>query len=71
MAWRISAIFLSFYSDELCHRFKLLVQEKFAGNNSDIINKEIVAIVDKLLEYKKMSKKQNKQVLIKCNLLHK
>ena len=57
--------------DELCNRLKLLLQEKHAGNNSNIIDEEIVAIVDKLLEYKCISKKQHKQILIKCNLLHK
>ena len=64
-------IFLSSDPDELCDRLKLLLQEKHAGNNSDLINVEIVAIVDKLLEYKCISKKQHKQILIKCNLLHK
>ena len=62
-------IFLSSDPDELCDRLKVLLQEKHAGNNSDIINDEIVAIVDKLLEYKCISKKQHKQILIKCNLL--
>ena len=61
-------IFLSSDSNELCDRLKLLLQEKQAGNNSDIINEEIVAIVDKLLEYKCISKKEHKQILIKCNL---
>ena len=42
--------FLSSDPDELCHRLKLLLQKKHGGNNSDIINQEIVAIVDKLLE---------------------
>ena len=64
-------IFLSSDPDELCDRLKLLLQEKHAGNNSDSINDEIVAIIDKLLEYKCISKKQHKQILIKCNLLHK
>ena len=64
-------IFLSSDPDELCNRLKLLLQEKYAGNNSDIINDETVAIVDKLLEYKCISKKQHKQILIKCNLLNK
>ena len=57
--------------NELCDRLKLLFQEKHAGNNSVIINDEIVAIVDKLLEFKCKIKKQHKQVLIKCNLLNK
>ena len=43
-------IFLSSNPDELCNRLKLLLQEKYAGNNSNIINEEIVAIIDKLFE---------------------
>ena len=69
MASGVTTIFLSENADELCNRLKLLLQEKHAGNNSDIINEEIVAIVDKLLEYKCITKKQHKQILIKCNLL--
>ena len=65
-----NTIILSSDPDELCDRLNLLLQEKHAGNNSDIIN-EIVGIVDKLLEYKCISKKQHKQILIKCNLLNK
>ena len=62
-------IFLSSDPNELCVRLKMLLQEKQAGNNSDIINDEIVAIIDKLLEYKCITKKQHKQFLPKCNLL--
>ena len=62
-------IFLSSDPDQLCDRLKLLLQEKQAGNNSDRITQKIVAIVDNLLEYKCISKKQHKQILIKCNLL--
>ena len=62
---------LSCDPNELCDRWRLLLQEKHAGNNSNIINEEIVAIVDKLWEYKCISKKQHKQILIKCNLLNK
>ena len=62
-------IILSCDPNELCDRLRLLLQEKHAGNNSDIINQEIDAIVDKFLEYKCISKKQHKQILIKCNLL--
>ena len=64
-------IFLSENPNELCDRLKLLLQERQAGNNSDIINDEIIAIIDKLLEYKCISKKQHNQILIKCNLLQK
>ena len=62
-------MFLSSNPDELCERLKLLLQEKQAGNNSNIINDELVAIIDKLLKYKCISKKQHKQILIKCNLI--
>ena len=63
--------FLSSDPDELCERLKLLLPEKNAGNNSEIINEEIVVIVDKLLEYKYINKKQHKQILNKCNLIDK
>ena len=62
-------IILSSNADELCDRLKLLLQEKHGGNTSNLIDEEIVAIVDNLLEYKCLSKKQHKQILIKCNLL--
>ena len=52
-------IILSSNTNELCDRLKLLLQEKQAGSNSDIINDEIVAIVDKMLKYKCISKKQH------------
>ena len=67
----VSTKFLSSDPNELCDRLRLLLQEKQAGNNSDVINNEIVAIVDKLLEYKCISKKRHKQILIECNLLQK
>ena len=59
-------IFLSSDPVELCNILKLLLQEKHAGNNSGLINQEIVGIVDKLLEYKCIFKKQHNQILIKC-----
>ena len=62
-------IILASDPNELCDRLRLLLRKKYAGNKSDIINDEIVAIVDKLLEYKCKSKKQHKQILNKCNLL--
>ena len=62
-------IFLSSDPNELCNRLKILLQEKQAGNNSDKIIQEIIVIIDKLLEYICISKKQHKQILIKCNLL--
>ena len=62
-------IFLSSDPNELSDRLKLLLQEKQAGNNSDIIYDEIVVIIDKLWEYKCITKKQHKQFLFKCKLL--
>ena len=64
-------IFLSSDLNQLCDRLKLLLQEKQAGNTSDVINQKIVVIFDELLEYKCITKKQHKQFLIKCNLLQK
>ena len=69
LASGISTIFLSSDPDELCDRLKLILQEKHGGNNSDLIDDEIIAIVDKLLEYKCISKKQHKQFSNKSNLL--
>ena len=56
--------------NEFCDRLKLLLQEKKAGCNSDLINQELVAVVDKMLEYNCISKKQHNQLLTKCNLIH-
>ena len=63
-------IFSSSDADELCERLKLLLQEKNAGNNSEIINEETIVIVDKLIEYRCITKKQHKQILNKCNLIN-
>ena len=57
-------IILSSDPNELCDRSKILLQQKQAGNNSELINDEIIAIADKLLEYKWISKKHYKQILI-------
>ena len=62
-------IILSSDPNELCDRLKILLQEKHGGNNSNLIDEEIVAIIEKLLEYKCSSKKQQKQILLKCNLI--
>ena len=39
-------IFLASDPDKTCDRLKLILQGNQAGNNSDLINEEIVAIVD-------------------------
>ena len=56
MALGISTKFLKTDPSELCDRINLLLQEKQAGNHSDLFIVEIVAILDKLLKYKCTSK---------------
>ena len=63
-------IFLSENPNKICDRLRLIFQEKQSGNVTSKIDNEIVAIIDKLLEYKSISAKQHKQILIKFNLLH-
>ena len=65
-----NTIFLPSDPNELRDKVNLLLQDKQAGKTSDLIKDEIVVLVDKLLQYKWISKKQHKQVLINCNLLH-
>ena len=71
MASGLSTMFLLSDPQKLCDRLKLLLQEKETGNSSDISNEEIVAIRDKLLDYKCISKEQHKQFFLKIDLLHK
>ena len=59
MVLGFSTFFYSSEPDELCERSKLLLQEREGGSNSDIINEEIVAIVDKLLEHNYVFTKQH------------
>ena len=58
-------MFLSSDPDELCNRIKWLLQERQVGNNSNKNNNEFFAIVDNLLEDKRMSKKEHKQIFHK------
>ena len=60
-------IFLSSDPDELCQGLNLLPQEKQIGNNSDKINGEMVARVEKLLEYKCISTKELEILLLKSS----
>ena len=59
MASEISTISLPENPNERCERLKLLIQEKQAGINFDMIIEEIAAIADKLLEYECISTKQH------------
>ena len=66
MASGISTIFSSSDPIELCDRIKFLLQATQAGNISNEINEEIVAIVDKFLEYNRISTTQQKLLLSMC-----
>ena len=70
MASGLPTKFLPSFPEELCKRLNLLLQEEQAGNNYDKIDDEIVAIFDEIIDYNCVSKKQHKQILIKCNRLH-
>ena len=63
----ISTILLPENPNELCDWLESLLQEKQAGYNSNIINAESVALVDKLLDHKCISTKQYKFLLPKCS----
>ena len=58
MASGIPTIILPSDPNGLCDRLRLLLQEKQAVNNSIINDEEIIAIVDKLIESKRISKKR-------------
>ena len=66
MASGISTTFLPQNPNELCDRLKLLPQKKPAGKNSDLIDEKIVAIADELLEFKCISTKQHRFLIINC-----
>ena len=61
-----NTIFLSTDPNEFCDRLKVSIQEKQTGKISDLINEEVIAIADKLLEYKCISTKQHKILLHEC-----
>ena len=64
-------IFLPSDPDELVDQLKLLYFEKVGGNDSFLINEQIIAIIDKLLEYECISpsQHQNMQSYARSNLI--
>ena len=62
----MSTSFIPSNSNELCDKVKYLLQDKQAEKTSDLTNEELVAKADKLLEYKCISTKQHKVLLLKC-----
>ena len=51
--------------NELCDMLRLLFQKIQTGKNSNVIDQEIVALADKLLGYKSITKKQHNFLLLK------
>ena len=64
MASGVSTTFLPSDPNELCDKLKLPPWAKQAGNKSDLINDEIAAIVDKLVDYICITKQRHKPILI-------
>ena len=64
-------IFLPSDPDELVDQLKLLYFEKVGGNDNPQLNEQIIAIVDKLLEYECISpsQHQNMQSYARSNLI--
>ena len=64
-------IFLPSDPDELVDQLKLLYFEKVGGNDSFLINEQILAIIDTLLEYECItpSQHQNMRSALRSNLL--
>ena len=60
-------VFLPSDPDELVDQLKLLYFEKVGGNDSFLINEQIIAIIDKLLEYECISPSQHQN--IRSNLI--
>ena len=55
-------IFLPSDPDELVDQLKLLYFEKIGGNDSFLINEQIIAIIDKLLDYECISPSQHQNM---------
>ena len=51
--------FLPFFSDELVDQLKLLHFEKVGGNDRVLLNEQIIAIADKLLEHECITPSQH------------
>ena len=66
MASGISTIFSPSDPNDFFERLRFLIKDRQAGKNSDLIFEEIFTMVDKLFEYKCISFKQPKILLLKC-----
>ena len=66
MASRISTKFLPENPTEFCDRLKLLLQEKKAAKNSERIDEETFVTAVNLQEYRSISTKEHKILLVIC-----
>ena len=59
----LQIIFLPSDPDELVDQLKLLYFEKLGGNDNPQLNEQIIAIVDKLLEYECITTNQHQNLI--------
>ena len=64
-------IFVSENPNELCDRLCLIIQEKRAGNDTTRFHNEFVGIIDKLLDYKRITPLNTKKIIKKDLILYK
>ena len=62
----VVCIFLPSDPDELVYQLKLLCFEKVGGNDNSQLNEQIIAIVDKLLEYECITTNQHQNIISAC-----
>ena len=67
MGFGISKMFQPANRNELCQKLNLLVQTKQAGTTSDIIIKQNIPTTDNLLEYKCISTKEQRFLLLESS----
>ena len=57
----ISTIFQSSDPNELCDRLRLMIHKE-GGNDTNKIDSEVIATIDKLIEYKCITPEQHKKL---------
>ena len=62
----LNFVYLPSDPDELVDQLKLIVLEKIGGNDNTMLNEQIVAITDKLLEYKCITTNQHQNIISAC-----
>ena len=59
----LNFVFLPSDPDELVDQLKLIVLEKVGGNDNPMLSEQIIAIVDKLLEYECITTNQHQNLI--------